>query len=178
MIVSSSDTAACRWLSRRSDSHGWTCELKRGCTDESYSLWVDNHAKIIVVDIALGLMLRCRLCQTALAESDTASCMTRPAIQIRCFDLKYALKYTICHAPRPANIPMVPKANHLTLSFVLSFVSLNFCSLILRYSISVTISFTFSSILRSSVSTGLSFSAAWTADQSRASAPISMSSST
>ena len=75
-------------------------------------------------------------------------------------------------------MPIVPNANHLTRSFVLSFVSLNFCSRTRRYSISVTISLTVSSILRSSVSTGLSFSAAWIADQSRASAPMSMSSST
>lgn len=72
----------------------------------------------------------------------------------------------------------MPKANHLTRLFVLSFVSRNFCSLPLRYSISVTISATNSSIRRSSVSTGFSFSVAWTADQSLASAPMSMSSST
>lgn len=92
--------------------------------------------------------------------------------------LKYALRYTTCHAPRPTSMPIVPKANHLTLSFVLSFVSLNFCSRSLRYSISSTMVLTFSSMRRSSVSTGRSFSAAWTADQSRASAPMSMSSST
>lgn len=91
---------------------------------------------------------------------------------------KYALRYTICHAPSPTSIPIVPKANHLTRSFVLSLVSLSFCSLPLRYSISVTISLTVSSIRRSSVSTGLSFSAAAMPDQSLASAPISMSSST
>ena len=92
--------------------------------------------------------------------------------------LKYALKYTTCHAPKPTNIPIVPSANHLTLSFVLSLVSLSFCSRILRYSISCTISLTLSSIRRSSVSTGFNFSLAWMADQSRASAPMSMSSST
>lgn len=75
-------------------------------------------------------------------------------------------------------MPIVPKANHLTLSFVLSFVSRNFCSRILRYSSSWTISLTVSSIRRSSVSTGFNFSEAWMADQSRASAPISMSNST
>lgn len=91
---------------------------------------------------------------------------------------KYARRYTICHAPSPTSIPIVPKANHLTRSLVLSLVSLSFCSLPLRYSISVTISLTVSSIRRSSVSTGFSFSAACIPDQSLASAPISISSST
>ena len=91
---------------------------------------------------------------------------------------KYALRYTICHAPSPTSIPIVPKANHFTRSFVLSLVSLSFCSLPRRYSISNTISLTVSSIRRSSVSTGFSFSAAAMPDQSFASAPISMSSST
>lgn len=92
--------------------------------------------------------------------------------------LKYALRYTICHAPSPTSIPIVPKANHFTLSLVLSLVSLSFCSLPLRYSISVTISVTVSSIRRSSVSTGFNFSAAAIPDQSLASAPMSISSST
>lgn len=84
----------------------------------------------------------------------------------------------ICHDPKAISIPMVPKANHLTRVLVLSFVSRSFCSLPLRYSISVTISATNSSMRRNSASTGLSFSVAWTADQSFASAPISISSST
>lgn len=46
------------------------------------------------------------------------------------------------------------------------------------YSISVTISPTIASIRRRSASTGRSFSCTWMADQSRASAPMSMSSST
>lgn len=74
-------------------------------------------------------------------------------------------------------MPIVPNANHLTRSFVLSLVSRSFCSRERRYSISLTTSATISSIRRSSVSTGLSFSWAWMLDQSRASAPMSTSSS-
>lgn len=70
------------------------------------------------------------------------------------------------------------KPNHFTRLFVLSFVSRSFCSRVRRYSISLTTSATISSMRRRSASTGLSFSVAWIADQSFASAPISMSSST
>jgi hypothetical protein len=60
---------------------------------------------------------------------------------------------------------------------VLSLVSRSVCSRDRRYSISPTTSATISSMRRSSVSTGFSFSVAWIADQSLASAPMSMSSS-
>ena len=92
--------------------------------------------------------------------------------------LKYARKYMICQHQRPISKKVVPNPNHLTRLFVLSFVSRSFCSRARRYSISWTDSATISSMRRRSASTGLSFSVAWMADQSFASAPISMSRST
>lgn len=96
-------------------------------------------------------------------------------VQRACPEFLSRVSIGLVHSRGPRNSP---KANHFTRSLVLSFVSLSFCSLSLKYSISFTISLTVSSILLNSVSTGFSFSAAWMADQSRASAPMSMSSST
>jgi hypothetical protein len=109
-------------------------------------------------------------CESRIAGTQAAMLQVPRAFPMSLFEVSSAFVYL--------GYRHSPNANHFTRSLVLSLVSLSFCSLNLKYSISFTTSLTVSSILLNSVSTGFSFSAAWIADQSRASAPISMSSST